>query len=729
MVPSIRLGKHQLTFLARGPNLSNLSFLGLYDQYFASYSNKNIELFVGDKAFHLTPLTESSRFGFGTESKVIFNNGFTMGFTYVKPRYFEDFKNEIAGYTGFIFKNENEIKLYYVQKNDNFVGTPVQLASVTTKLSPLKKTNIDIEISKGYYNKVSDNAFRAGLNTQFWMLHFAGIYFYTGKDYPGYFSNSKFYSGNLSVNLSKKLSLSVFAKEDFRNAELDTLFVTAPYTKSFQSSINYNIAQRAYLKFFWREYERKDRLILDKFHYKTKSINTQFNHKFKKINYDLSGEFGKTTNLLLSENNQQITYRGIVNVGYRFNTRNSIRLSGSWSNINSFVSGDRRNVTAGLFIISQITRNLKADLHVQNAYDIDDYYRNRNLMQLNFQYSIRKHHVISARSFYTLFTKQVENPEFTTAISYTYKFGVPLKQIIKAGNVKGRIVYDNEEPAEGVILNLLNKTAITNRNGEYVISTIQPGRHALFVDRSNFKIDELTDIPSPIEVDVFEDQESVVNFRITTGAKLTGKISIKENDNELLKNPDANPGNIIVELKNDFYEFRIATDKDGNFSFPIVRPGNYVFKIYQSSVPNGFELEKTQYQIYFSPGDKQNLQIELKSKRKNIIFKSQNTTLTPVKKEIQTTDNVIENDRMDIEENADTLFYSIQIAAFSKKQNNDSGFFANQHFDFECQTGTMYKYFVGKYKTLSDAKKERERLSTEFRNPFIVVFKNGILQQ
>ncbi len=43
-------GKHQLEFLARGPNLSNLSYLGMYDQYFVSYSNKNMEVFVGDKA-------------------------------------------------------------------------------------------------------------------------------------------------------------------------------------------------------------------------------------------------------------------------------------------------------------------------------------------------------------------------------------------------------------------------------------------------------------------------------------------------------------------------------------------------------------------------------------------------------------------------------------------------------------------------------------------------------
>jgi hypothetical protein len=82
-------GKHRLEFLARGPNNTNLSFLGMYDQYFISYENKNLELFAGEKAFLFTPLTESSRFGLGTESKVIFNNGLNFGFLYVKPRFLE----------------------------------------------------------------------------------------------------------------------------------------------------------------------------------------------------------------------------------------------------------------------------------------------------------------------------------------------------------------------------------------------------------------------------------------------------------------------------------------------------------------------------------------------------------------------------------------------------------------------------------------------------------------
>ena len=250
--------------------------------------------------------------------------------------------------------------------------------------------------------------------------------------------------------------MGLYAKEDFLNAQLDTFFVTAPYSKSIQSIINFNIAPRAYLKFYWKEFERKDRLIHDKFHYKTKSINSQFSQKFRKIDYLILGEYGKTTNLLLEPGqNQQNTYRGSANFAYRFNSLHAFKVFGSWSNINSFVSGEQRNLTAGLSVSTQISKNFRANFHVQNAYDIDDYYRNRNLMQLHLDYKFLKNHSLSIRGFYTIFTQQVDDPEFTLSATYAYNFGLPLKQIIKAGDVRGRITSDNGDPVEGIILHFL----------------------------------------------------------------------------------------------------------------------------------------------------------------------------------------------------------------------------------------------------------------------------------
>ena len=718
-------GKHQLEFLARGPNNTNLSFLGQYNQYYLSYSNKNIEVFVGEKTFTFTPLTESSRYGIGTENRINFNNGLSFGFLYVKPRFYENIQNEFAAYSNFEFNNNNEFGLYYVLKRNAVIDDLTYLTSFTSTLNPFEKTSIDFEISRGLFRGIWDNAIRTNLNTQFSVFQFSGNYFYTGKNYPGYFSNSKFYSGNFSVHITPKLSIGVYAKEDFLNAQLDTFFISAPYSKSIQSVINYNIAPRTYLKFYWREFERKDRLIHDKFHYKTKSINSQFSQKLRKIDYFILGEFGETTNLLLEPGeNRQNTYRGSVNVGYRINSQNAFKVFGSWSNINSFVSEEQRNLTAGLSVSSQISKNIKANLHVQNAYDIDDYYRNRNLMQLQLDYKFLKNHNIALRGFYTIFTQQVDDPEFTLSATYTYNFGLPIKQIVKAGDVKGKISRDDGSAVEGIILYLLNKTTITDNNGEFWFKSVQPGKHLLTIDRSKLEINETTSIPTPIEIDVIEERETLFNFRITTGARLLGKFTFEENKISALNDTTIKPKNIIVELKNDFEQFRITTNEDGSFSFPIVRPGQWNFKLYKNSIPSGYDVSQTVYNLDLKSGEERSLQINLSSKKRNIIFKSQNISLSNSGVNNASSGTLISIQKQEQNQIKDSLYYTLQIGAFKKKLRNNARFFKGKQFVFEKQIDNLHKYYIGKFTSLDEATKEKNRLKTDFKKAFIVAIIN-----
>ena len=723
-------GKHTLEFLARGPNNSNLSFLGMYDQYYVSYGSKNLELFVGEKSFRLTPLTESSRFGLGTKNKVIFNNGLSVGFMYVKPRFYGDIKNEIAGFTGYELNKDNNIAFYYITKKNKFTPDLVNLMSINTELQPLEKTSVELEFSRGTFQGKADNAFRAMLNTQLWIFRMAGNYYYTGKYYPGYYSNSTFYSGNVSARLTSKLSLGVYSREDFRNAELDTFFITAPYSKSFQTVLNYNPARQAYLKLYWRTFERKDRLALNKFHYLTKSLNAQFDHRFRKIEYTVLGEYGNTTNYLLDPaNNTQTTYRGSMNFGYRFNSFNTIRIFGSWSNVNSFISRGQRNLIAGMSASSRISKNLSANFNLQSAYNIDDYYRNRNLMQFNLDYTFLRKHKLSLRSFYTIFRQQVGNPELTFSVNYSYNFGIPVVQVIKGGDIKGRITYDNDEPAVGIILNLQNKTAITDKNGDFWFKTVPPGKQLLVVDRSKLGIDEVINIPTPIEVDVIEDRVSTLNFKITKGARLTGRFSIEKSDNVLLNNSKVTVGDIVIELKNDFEQFRITTDNAGNYSFPMVRPGKWVFKIYTSSLPSGYEVSPTVYNLELKPGEDKKVNPVLKSKKRKIIFKSQTTTLSAsstlsVNNKMETK-QITDLPNSKIQKKDAEFFYSIQVGAFRKPLKPDSRFFKGEQFDYEKQINNLYKYYIGRFDSFKKAQKARAALKQKFKEAFIVTFKNG----
>ncbi len=724
-------GKHRMEFLARGPNNSNLTFLGMYDQYYISYENDNFELFAGEKSFNFTPLTESARYGLGAESKVIFNNGLNLGFLYVKPRFFKEIENEMAAFTGFKFNERNNIELFAISKQSKNIPEPVHLFSLNSALQPFDRSSVELEISRGRVREIWDNAFRANISSQFSLFNIAGNYFYTGKEYPGYYSNSTFYSGNFSANLTPKLSLGFYVKEDFINAQLDTFFVTAPYSKSIQTMINYNIASRTYLKFFLREYERKDRLALDKFHYKTQSVNAHFNKRLKKIEYSLLGEYGETTNFLLDpQENKQNTYRGSVNAGYRFSSLHALRIFGSWSNINRFVSGEQRNLTAGLSVISQLAKNLRANFHVQNAYNIEDYYRNRNLMQFNLDFTPGRNHRFSLRSFYTLFRQQTDNPEFTFSANYSYNIGIPLGKVINAGDVAGIITRDNGEPADGILVSMLNYTTRTGKTGEFGFKAVPVGIHYLNINQTNIAIDEITSIPDPIGIEVLEDRTAFLHLKITKGARLLGKFETEQSEVSVLQSRNVNPGNIIIELRNEREQFRITTGSDGEFSFPLVRPGEWTFRIYTNSLPDGYEVESPVTNLTLEPGQNQSLSVRLKPRKRNIIFKPMENTGTLTPGNLLKSDSVVEKPqdsipKKDIRQNVQgDVFYAVQIGAFKKRLTIESDYFAEEPFDFERKIDNLHCYFIGRFTTFSEAKKERERLLKIYSDAFIVKFEN-----
>lgn len=720
-------GKHRLEFLARGPNNSNLSFLGMYDQYFISYAGKNLELFAGEKSFSFTPLTESSRFGLGAESKVILNNGLNFGFVFVQPRFFQDIKNEMAAFTGIDFNDRNSVSMYFISKQLVSSSNLVQLVSLNSRFQLFERTSGELELSRGHFQEVWDNAVRVNFNSQFSVFSVAGNYYYTGKNYPGYFSNSTFYSGNVSANLTPKLTLGIYAKEDFINAQLDTFFVTAPYSRSFQSMLNYKLASRSYLKFFWRQYERRDRLATDKFHYKTSSVNSQFNQRINRLEYNILGEYGTTTNLLLAAGqNQQTMYRGSLNLTYRFNSQHAVRFFGSWTNINRFISGEQRNLMGGMAVVSQIAKNLRANLHLQNAYNIEDYYRNRNLMQLNIDFTPGIKHKLSLRSFYTLFRQETENPDLTFSLNYAYRFGIPLKKVMEAGDLEGRINREDGEPAAGIVISFMNKTAITGRNGEFSFKSVPAGRHLLMVDKSGLAIDEIPEIADHFEVEILEDRVTEINFRITKGARLSGAFELQEAGMSVLQKEAVSLQHIIVELSNEQEQYRITTEENGSFSFPLVRPGEWNFRVYTNSLPAGYELENPLTRIQLQPGEKQNLTVLLKQRKRTIIFRSENNVLQPLNRLTPKTEEKIEEQQENVEEDTarPVVYYSVQIGAFENRQTNDSSYFEEQPFDFEKQTGYLYKYFIGKFPSLTDAEKERKRLENFYENPFVVKFEN-----
>lgn len=717
--------KNKLEFLARGPNNTNISHLGLYDQYYLSYTNPFLHIFLGEKSYSFTPLTEMSRFGKGAQGSIHSRGGLGIGFQYVEPRFYSDLSKEMAAFTQFAPNNKNQVQLFWVAKHGIDGAKTADIFSLNSSINPFKNTKLDMEFSRGFTEAEKDNAFRMGLNSQFLFLSVSGNYTYTGKYYPGYYSNSTFYNGNISARIGQRLNAGFYAREDFGNAQLDTFFVTAPYAKSMQASLNYNLFTRSYVKLFWRENERKDRLSQDKFHYKTNSINLQFNQKLRKIDYLLTGEIGNTKNFLLTEEeNVQRTYRGAANISYNFTSNHSVRAFGSWSNINRFVSGESRNLTAGLSANSQFGKHLKLSFYLQNAYDIDEYYRNRNLMQLNLEYSFLKRHSLSLRSFYTLFREETENPEFTFAATYAYSIGVPLKKVVNTGSLEGRITDEEGRPVEGIFIYLSNKTAVTNSDGEYKLKDIAPGKHLLALDQTRIGINQIPNIQMPFRTTIYENQAGMLNIQLREGAQIKG--SVRFVDQNIAGTGEVSPhkNGLLLEISSPLKTVRIMSEPNGSFSFPLLLPGQYTLKIYKSSIPKGYQTDWSTQTFILNPGKTKEIKIELKPQKRNIIFKNSPMSLSISSGDSKAEDGKTGTLNLSKKRSEPSWFYTIQIGAFKKLLPENTPFLEPSVKHFVKQIGNFNKYFVGKYQSLEDADARLRQLRKFYPNAFLVVYYN-----
>jgi N-acetylmuramoyl-L-alanine amidase len=80
-----------------------------------------------------------------------------------------------------------------------------------------------------------------------------------------------------------------------------------------------------------------------------------------------------------------------------------------------------------------------------------------------------------------------------------------------------------------------------------------------------------------------------------------------------------------------------------------------------------------------------------------------------------------------IPQNADDIYFSVQIASLSKPLKTDAINFKGEDEIFMQNQGQVYRYFSGKFNTVQHAREEQKRLQSKFKGAFVVAFINNEL--
>jgi hypothetical protein len=619
----------QLTFLARGPDQFNLSVLGMYDQYYVAYHQKEFSVFIGDKTYRLSPLTEMSRYGRGAEGQLRIKR-VEIGSFYQQPRFYPGIRDEMAGYINVRFYKENAIGISYLRKRYSENSEDAHLFSLRANLKPFANTVMDVELSKGFIGDKSDYGFYTAFIGNWGKVNVSATVLYAGKDYPGYYTNSLFYTVMANWRITKRLNVSLNARQDFKNAVMDTLYGTAPYNQGYYIGAGYIFKNDITLRLYYDYKERIDRAVKKKFHYREHVVRLYYSHDIRRFNYSLNAEVGKTENILITSGNRfSDAYRLAVDLYYRIGDRIQLSAMGSFMSNNRYTETTQNLWVVGGSISGRISNKLYLFIRYQSDYEVEEYYRDRSIFTANIDWYISRNHKLSAIGNYALVQKQLDLKDYSAGFTYTYRFGVPLKRMSEAGSISGKINNISAKSIEGIILNLNGHSVITGQDGSFTLNNLAPGNYFLLIDRSTVEFDELPDIQTPIEVEVKAGEETFITFGMTTAAKVKGKIEVENGGKQSkILGGDDDVGHLILELTNDEESIKIISDEKGEYIFPLVRPGEWQLKVYPNGLAKNYRLEKENFQLELKQGEQIDIPIKLIKKKRNIIFVNNKLDLT-----------------------------------------------------------------------------------------------------
>ncbi len=615
--------KHNISFELRGPDRYNVSYLGERDKYTVSYSSANAHISIGDHPFHLTQLTENHRYGRGIiadyDNKTVKIGGF-----YQTPRWYHRIDREYAAYAQYSMNERYQLGVNVLQKQLN--EKTANVYSVTGKLNPMNNTHIDFEVSGGNKQDKSGQAYLLNLSSHYKTI-LGRIHFISADEhFPGYYSDTEYMNGYLSFRLNRAFDVNASFRKDAQNIARDTTLYAAPYSENIQAGFRYRLNKKTHLRFYYRQKYRKDRLPAMRFKYEERTARFGFSHHRDKIQLSLNGEIGRTTNLLPTLNGTKSNMTSLnASLYFRPNDRQQYRGYIYYQKSKRYNTDKHENVLLGLRARWELFYKTHITLKIQNNFNIEEYYRDRNLFELEGRHTFRNMHQIFLRARYTLMRNTLDRRDRAVVAGYDIPLGIPVYKKDGVAPVHGKLINRGAETVSNVMVRLDGNTAVTDSEGHFEFPAVKSGKHYLSIDNTTINLHEVTTEPLPLELNVKPGKDNHIELGLTTAADLAGRFVVKSkgHKNSLLS-VDMKCPNMIIEMQRGDEIVRRLADKKGMFQFKDMRPGTWELKVYDNCLPESHYLEKNQLTIQLEPGQHKEIILNILEKERKIKFQQWN---------------------------------------------------------------------------------------------------------
>ena len=622
----------RLEILVRTPDIQQKSILGRRDEYQLSYATKKYELFLGDKNFSLSPLTEYNRYAFGVSGDVRLKS-FSVGGFVNDSRFLTTKQREFAGYVHTSLTDAAQVGINYLRKQETHASDVV---TARTIVRPSANDEVDLEYGVGNAGGAWDDAYAARWTGRGSWYSYDTRYVHSGAKFPGYFRDVDL--KNLSMNISplEDLRIEGYYRDEKRNLARDTNLVFAPRDRYYQVGAGY----ANFLSIYYRSNDQDDLLPVS--HFRRRDETWQFRAGFSLTRFMLLGnaDLGTIRDKIAGTDNPYKRYTLYASVQpldghtYGFTVeytderdpttlQTQHRLSGSFS-LNVFL-GESTQLSASLF--GNRTRG--------------EYEQTYSLFDVSFEHTFPFGHSLVLRGRQSIFTPSEERKEIAYLAEYAIPIGVPIARSTESGQLAGRVIdAENGTGVPNILLYAGGATAVTDRNGDYSFPSLKPEKYVLQVDMSSAGLNKVPLQRLPQELTIVGGQESRFDISLSRSVTIDGTVLLypaqeqAANDTSqlVLKDPVGHAG-VVVELSNTEEVNRRLTDNRGRFAFSDIRPGRWTLRILDGNLPQNYYFEKDAHELTVAPGQTAEMSFKAlpRKRRVQIVKQGQAIEIAPQK--------------------------------------------------------------------------------------------------
>ncbi|HSQ47344.1 MAG TPA: hypothetical protein VLM44_10565, partial [Lutibacter sp.] len=187
--------------------------------------------------------------------------------------------------------------------------------------------------------------------------------------------------------------------------------------------------------------------------------------------------------------------------------------------------------------------------------------------------------------------------ELLITASYSFVVNAPVSKNKTVGSLIGKITSAEKVNLEGILVLLDEQIAITNEKGVFQFYNLKPKTYRLYVQQSSLPKNKIIVMQQPIDIDILPNKESEVVLEMGNTGSVYGQVVFEETtvmqSSKFIKKLPI----LVVKITKEDKTLYTKTDKDGQFWFKELTPGDWTVELVVRNLLNDFAFSETQKTI------------------------------------------------------------------------------------------------------------------------------------